>query len=129
MVRRIPTFRRAPGSGPRRPRLPVGRVLRFLQERIDGLLEFPAAHALVPDDSLPIENENGRVGFDPPRGSDRPFPAVPPTAPGDLPFADRYLQRFDRLVRVDAQRGERLVLEPLDQPELVKVHRLARAAP
>src|ERR1700679_2078416 len=77
-----------------------------------------------------IQHVDGRERRDNPVLADRALQAaVPPASPGDFAVLDRFSQRLPVTIGVDAQQGETLAFETLNELSLFGVHSPARATP
>src|SRR5947209_14081173 len=78
------------------------RRLDFLEQRLDGLVHRLAAHALVADRALGVEDVDRRVIPDVQLLADRTVLAVEPVRPGHLFLLQELLERLLLGVAADA---------------------------
>src|SRR5262245_33939746 len=94
------------------------------QQRVDRLVDRLAAHALVTDDALAVEDVEHRVALHVPLPANGPprRAAVPPRPEAQPLRGDDLLDRLAILVAVHAEHHERLALVPLQHLALLRVH-------
>src|SRR5262245_50512125 len=107
------------------------RTLELCEKRVDRVIHRFLAHALVPDDTILVEDVNGRPTAHIPSGGDRtvrPWP-VEEVAPGDVLLGRDFLELLRRLIAVHTDEREWLVLQTLHERPLVREHSPARGSP
>src|SRR5207245_3075352 len=89
------------------------------------------SHVLAADQSLAIDNVEGRPALNVPRGRDgAPLAAaIPKRRPRDMLLFVLLLRLLAILIAVDTDESERLAFQTLHERPLVFKHRPARASP